>query len=285
VNLEEVEKVVARLQRSLFKTANSHTVGMLKSHLKGSGLQFKEHQVYCHGDDVRFIDWKMLAKTNHPYIKTFEEERNVEIVVIIDVSPTMLFGHKGLSKLQAAIEITCLLNLLAQETSDSVTTILFHDEIVRLPTSVGRKGIIYLISELQKRNIMLEDGRYNLLLERPKGPSMKMREATVKQYMARKKEVILLSDFHDFLNRETMRSILVRRNVHPFKIVSPIDVQAKLPYSIFGKNIASVDSGAKKTGYINSMSPKQLTEEEKRYYYKILNVKNNYLEEFVRELM
>lgn len=88
---------------------------MLKTNIKGTGLQFKEHQVYNFGDDIRFIDWKILAKTSHPYVKTFNEERNVEIVVVIDASTTMMTGYNGVSKLQAAIEICCLLYLLAKK--------------------------------------------------------------------------------------------------------------------------------------------------------------------------
>src|SRR5688572_28915781 len=109
MNIQEVRKVVGRIKSHLFKNSNSYAIGMLRSHFRGSGLQVKEHQVYMAGDDVRFIDWRMLAKTGNPYIKTFEEERNVEIVVVIDVGPTMYIGHKGVSKLQAAVEVCCLL--------------------------------------------------------------------------------------------------------------------------------------------------------------------------------
>ena len=82
MNISEVRKVVGRLKASLFKRANSHSIGMLKTNVRGTGLQFKEHQVYTHGDDVRFIDWKILAKTSHPYVKTFVEERNLETKLI-----------------------------------------------------------------------------------------------------------------------------------------------------------------------------------------------------------
>ena len=77
MKINEVRKIVGRLRVNLFKRANSFSIGMLKTQFRGTGLQFKEHQVYSFGDDVRFIDWKILAKTNHPYIKTFEEERNI----------------------------------------------------------------------------------------------------------------------------------------------------------------------------------------------------------------
>ncbi|MBY0416420.1 MAG: DUF58 domain-containing protein, partial [Bdellovibrionales bacterium] len=105
MNITEVRKVVGKLRANLFRKANSHSIGMLKTNIRGTGLQFKEHQVYTFGDDIRFIDWKILAKTSNPYVKTFNEERNVEIVVVIDASATMITGYNGVSKLQAAIEI------------------------------------------------------------------------------------------------------------------------------------------------------------------------------------
>jgi len=138
MNIAEVRKVVGRIKTNLFKSANAHSVGMLKTNFKGTGLQFKEHQVYTFGDDIRFIDWKILAKTSNPYVKTFNEERNVEIVVVIDASSTMLMGYKGVSKLQAAIEICCLLYLLAKDTNDFVHALIVADEIVHIPKNLVR---------------------------------------------------------------------------------------------------------------------------------------------------
>ena len=84
MNLVEIEKVVGKLQNQLFKKANHYSVGAFKSHFRGAGLQFREHQIYNPGDDVRFIDWKLSAKSvGKTYVKTFEEDRNVEVVVVI----------------------------------------------------------------------------------------------------------------------------------------------------------------------------------------------------------
>jgi uncharacterized protein (DUF58 family) len=161
VKLNEVRKTVGRIKASLFKNSNSFSIGMLKSHFKGSGLQFKEHQVYTFGDDIRFIDWNMLAKTNEAFVKTFEEERNIEITVVLDASRSMLTGVDGVSKLQASIEITCLLFLLAKETNDFVHVLVIGDELIDIPKSQGDKGISYLISNLEKYGILDETGIVN----------------------------------------------------------------------------------------------------------------------------
>ena len=104
-----------------------------------------------------------MARSNTPYIKTFEEERNVEIIVFIDLSLGMFMGYKGVSKLQAAISIACLISLLAKETNDCVQIVLSGDSEIILPKSNGKKSIIYLVKELRKLNIMKEDGQINFL--------------------------------------------------------------------------------------------------------------------------
>ena len=146
MDIEAVKRTVLRIKTQLFKNSNTYSIGMLKSHFRGSGLQFKEHQIYCAGDDVRFIDWKIVAKTGVPYIKTFDEERNVEIVVMIDASSTMLSGFNGVSKLQASIEICCLLYLLAKETGDFVHAIIVSDGIINIRKLAGYEGVVNLIS-------------------------------------------------------------------------------------------------------------------------------------------
>ena len=161
MNLKEVERVVGSIQTQLFKNSNSFSVGMLKSHFKGAGLQFKEHQVYNPGDDVRFIDWKLSAKTNTTFVKTFEEERNVEIHIFLDLSETMLTGFKGVSKLQASIELTCLLYLLADKSKDRVSVIIVHEKPVILPLASGHEGIVLFISQLQKIGVLNHKGKVN----------------------------------------------------------------------------------------------------------------------------
>ena len=163
MNFVGIRKAVGRIKGQLFKNSNSFSIGMLKSHFRGTGLKFKEHQVYTHGDDVRFIDWKLFAKTGQPYIKTFEEERNVEIVEVIDAGPSMLNGEDGISKLQASIEICCLLYILAKETGDYIHTLILTDEVINIPKLAGDEGIVRLIATLEDKNILDTNGKVNIL--------------------------------------------------------------------------------------------------------------------------
>ncbi|MCT4642553.1 MAG: DUF58 domain-containing protein [Bacteriovoracaceae bacterium] len=273
MNLKEIERVVAGIQTHLFRNSNSFSIGMLKSNFKGAGLQFKEHQVYTPGDDVRFIDWKLSAKSSNTYVKTFEEERNIEIIPFLDITNTMFMGYKGVSKLQAAIEIVCLLYLLAEKTKDKIKPIIYTGKSQILPPQAGKEGITFFISILEKKNILLDSGKVNL--EYSLDVKDSKREGLLKSLVARGKEVVYLSDFSDFDNIELINKLLYRRNMHCFKVMSPIDNMKKMPYSIFTNiNNKNITVRANTSG-----------EKELKGRFKKLDVSQRYLETFIREML
>lgn len=276
MNLKEIEKVVGSLQTHLFRNSNSFSVGMLKSHFRGAGLQFKEHQVYNPGDDVRFIDWKLSAKTNTTFIKTFEEERNIEIYSVIDLSESLLTGYKNVSKLQAAIEITCLLYLLAEKTKDKIIPVLFTDRIHVFPVSSGRAGITLLVSQLEKIGILKDDGKINLNFEFESIVDEKKKLSYLKSLLARGKEVVYLSDFGNTEDFDSYNKLFYRRNLHCMKLESPLDNLEKLPYLVFGKK-------KKKSFLSRQFSNNKRNELHGRF--KSINVSDRYLEKFVREML
>ena len=253
---------------------------MLKTNIKGTGLQFKEHQVYTHGDDIRFIDWKILAKTSHPYVKTFNEERNIEIVVVIDASATMLTGYNNISKLQAAIEICCLLYLLAKETNDFVHTLIVTDEVISVPKLSGDKGITHFISILEEKNILTENGKVNISREINNNPDSQEKYIAIMKHLSRKREIILLSDFNDFIEVEVLKKILVRSNVHCFQLISPLDEAKEMPFSLH------VSHGFGKTKGLGKFNLNGMRELKNQFGKKMktLRVKDKYLEVFIKEM-
>jgi uncharacterized protein (DUF58 family) len=280
MNITEVRKVVGKIKSNLFKNANSHSIGMLKTNFKGTGLQFKEHQVYTFGDDVRFIDWKILAKTSNPYVKTFNEERNVEIVVVIDASTTMLMGYNGVSKLQAAIEICCLLYLLSKDTNDFVHVLIVSDEIVHVPKKSGEAGITHLISTLEDKKILNPDGLVNLNREMGEDVDKMQKYMQIMKHLNRKREIVLLSDFNDFIETTVLKKILFRSNVHCFQLLSPLDEAKSLPYSLFASSHKSKSGGL---GQYDLTGKKDLSSEFGKKF-KRLRVQEKYLENFIKEL-
>ncbi|WP_372651938.1 DUF58 domain-containing protein [Halobacteriovorax sp.] len=279
MNLKNVREIVGGIKGSLFKNSNGYSIGMLKSHFKGSGLQFKEHMVYSHGDDVRFIDWNLTAKTQSTFVKTFEEERNVEIVVVLDLSASMFLGYKGVSKLQASLEICCLLFLLASETKDHVQVIILGESVVSLPKATGEKGIAMLVAKLEELNVLKKNGKINSEYPYELSDEQVDKERALK-YLRRNKEVVILSDFINFLSAEELKKIAYKKHVHCFRIIGPLDEAVKHSYSVYTKDYTG-------TGVLGQVHRTKVEEFEdvlgKRV--KKINVKDRYLEEFIKEMM
>ncbi|PIK14462.1 DUF58 domain-containing protein [Halobacteriovorax sp. JY17] len=280
MNLKSVREIVGGIKGALFKNSNGFSIGMLKSHFKGSGLQFKEHMVYSHGDDVRFIDWNLTAKTQNTFVKTFEEERNVEIVVVLDLSASMFLGYKGVSKLQASIEICCLLFLLSSETSDYVQVIILGEVITSLPKASGEKGIAILVSKLEEIGVLNSSGKVNINYPyENEGIESVDKEKSLK-YLRRNKEVVILSDFVSFLSAEELKKLAFRKHVHCFRVIGPLDEAARKSYNLYTK---SRDG----SGALAEIHKKKIEELEDILGKRIkkLNVKDRYLEEFIKEMM
>jgi hypothetical protein len=280
MNIIEVRKIVGEIKAQLFKKSNSYSIGMLKSSFRGTGLQFKEHRQYTHGDDVRFIDWKILAKTGHPFIKTFEEERNVQIAVVIDTGPSMMYGWNGVSKLQAALEITCMLYLLANETNDFIHAILLGDEIIDVPVGNGEKGIVQLIASLTRHGLIDEGGKLklNYNVNSSGTENIKAKEIAIKKHIARNREVIILSDWLEWLDMGSHRQITANKNSHCFRLVAPLDRSSKVPIAL--------KAGL---GFFSGIQSFRANEEDfiddRKNRIKNLDLKERYLDQFVREMI
>jgi|SRR5690554_210070 len=270
MNLKEIERVVSLIQASVFKRANSHTTGMIKSHFRGSGLQFREHQVYVPGDDVRFIDWKVSAKSSNIYLKTFEEDRNVEINVFLDLTSTLSYGDKGVSKLQASVEIIALLYLLAGQTHDLVKVTIWSDTTISLPPKKGKEGLTIFISILEKLNVLDKDGNYLIEREYEQNISEQEKVAQLKAALARRKEVVYLGDGYSFEDKAIIDSLISMRNFHFFKIVSPLDLGG-VPSYLFKSR-----KGSQWIGESSDYTDRRI---------KIVRVDDRYLDRFVRELV
>ncbi|MFG1494054.1 DUF58 domain-containing protein [Halobacteriovorax sp. ZH4_bin.1] len=277
----EVHQIVQNMKNSLFKRANSFSIGMLKSHFRGTGLKFKEHQVYVHGDDVRFIDWKMVAKTNTPYIKTFEEERNVEITILLDCSPGMVIGHNGKSKLAAAFEIISLLYLLSEKTHDYIETIIcLNDRVVRVQKKRGEAGLVAFVDALRKSSVINKAGEIDTeYLVSQKERNFEKFDAELVREFYKKREVVILSDFYEFLSPETLKRLTARKHVHAFRLLCPLDTSNEFRFSVIGR-IAGKGSGkvdAKLKGKVEPLNY--------GFRLKDINVGDRYLEDFVKEML
>lgn len=228
MDIKEIERVVGSVQQAVFRNANSIAIGVLRSRFKGAGLQFREHQVYAPGDDVRFIDWKLSAKTGHVYVKTFEEDRNVEICVVIDITKTSFYGSRGISKLQMALEICGLLYILAGKTQDNVRAIILWDgKKIELLPKRGREGLTQFVTVLERENILGKEGRIDI------GQHSKLRVvpssvilASLRQHLSRRKEVIYLGDMLSFPKTDEAKKLTTDKHFHAVRLLSPLDLKS-----------------------------------------------------------
>lgn len=280
MNLKEIERVVGMIQAHIFRNSNAYATGMLKSHFRGSGLQFREHQVYVPGDDVRFIDWKLSARSTNVYVKTFEEERNVEIVVFIDLSHTLFYGYEGVSKLQAMIDIVALLYLLAGETHDIIRVVIWSEKTINLPPKKGKEGLTLFISVLEKLGLIDENARVIIKQQGTLNSHTEENKiAQIKSFLARRKEVIYLGDLSLVKNKELWGRILDKKNMHCFRVFSPVDKNDSMPFLFKVKNPVS---GKSMVRDLKGSAEEPMFLKER---FKEIGVHERYLEKFVKELV
>lgn len=123
--------------------------GDYHSAFKGRGMLFSEVREYTYGDDIRNIEWNVTARMNHPYVKVFEEERELTVMLVIDVSQSSYFGTQRMTKNELITEIAAVLSFSAINNNDKVGVILFSDRIEKfIPPKKGRTHILRIISEL-----------------------------------------------------------------------------------------------------------------------------------------
>jgi len=123
--------------------------GEYHSAFKGRGMAFSEVREYQYGDDIRNIDWNVTARFNHPYIKIYEEERELTVMLLIDVSGSGIFGTKTGFKRDVMPEVAAVLSFSAISNNDKIGVIFFSDKVERfIPPQKGRKHILRIIREL-----------------------------------------------------------------------------------------------------------------------------------------
>jgi uncharacterized protein (DUF58 family) len=160
----EASELLKRVRKIEIKTRGltQHIfAGQYHSAFKGKGMTFSEVREYQYGDDIRNVDWNVTARFNHPYIKVYEEERELTVMLLVDVSASGNFGSQHQMKRNMLAEIAAVLAFSAIQNNDKVGVILFSDRIEKfIPPKKGRSHILRIIRELidytpvsQKTNI------------------------------------------------------------------------------------------------------------------------------------
>ena len=148
----ETTELLKRVRRIEIKTrglSNNIFAGEYHSAFKGRGMAFSEVREYQYGDDIRDIDWNVTARFHKPYVKMFEEERELTVMLLVDVSGSLDFGTVKQMKRDMVTEIAATLAFSAMQNNDKIGVIFFSDKIEKfIPPKKGRKHILYIIREL-----------------------------------------------------------------------------------------------------------------------------------------
>ena len=148
----ETSELIAKVRKIEIKTrglSSNIFAGQYHTAFKGRGMAFSEVREYQYGDEPRDIDWNVTARMNKPYSKVFEEERELTVMLMVDVSDSLNFGTQVMMKREMVTEIAATLAFAAIENNDKVGLVFFSDRIEKfIPPKKGRRHILYLIREL-----------------------------------------------------------------------------------------------------------------------------------------
>lgn len=149
LSIPEILKKVRELEIISRRLTTHMFTGEYHSAFKGRGMSFREVREYSHGDDVRFIDWNVSARYSHPFTKVFEEERELTVILLVDISASALFGTVSQRKKDMITEIGAVLTFSAINNDDKVGVIFFTDKIEKyIPPKKGKQHALYIVREL-----------------------------------------------------------------------------------------------------------------------------------------
>ena len=205
--VKELEIKSKRLTRHLF-------TGEYHSAFKGRGMLFKEVREYQHGDDIRFIDWNVSARFGHTFSKLFEEERELTVMLLVDISASSLFGTVHARKKDIITEICAVLAFSAVANNDKVGVVFFTDKVEKyIPPKKGKQHVLYIVREL-------------LTMEpKKKGTSLKEGIRFFNNSTRQKSIAFILSDFVDDKYEDALKVAGKKHDVTGIKVYDKMDMQ------------------------------------------------------------
>ncbi|WP_040252508.1 DUF58 domain-containing protein [Psychroserpens mesophilus] len=260
MDTKELLKKVRKIEIKTRRLSDHIFGGEYHSTFKGRGMTFSEVRQYQFGDDVRNIDWNVTARYNEPYVKVFEEERELTMMLMVDISGSKLFGTVDQFKNEIATEIAATLAFSATQNNDKIGLILFSDEIeLYIPPKKGRSHVLRIIREL----IEFE----------PKSKRTNISEALkfLSNVMKKKAIVFVLSDF---IADDYSQTLKIAANKHD---ITGIRIYDKHEESI--PNLGMVQMQDEESGeliLVNTSSKKVRTNYSAYYYEKVDFYKNTF---------
>ena len=249
----ETSEIIKKVHKIEIKTrglSSNIFAGQYHSAFKGRGMAFSEVREYQFGDDVRDIDWNVTARFHRPYVKVFEEERELTVMLLIDVSGSLDFGTQKQMKRDMVTEIAATIAFSAIQNNDKIGVVFFSDKIEKyIPPKKGRKHILYIIREM--------------LDFQPESKRTDVKQAVefLSSVQKRRTTAFILSDF--YVRDDFQQSLQICNRKHDVVAIQVYDQRAKELPDVGLMKVVDAETGFEQ--YIDTSS-KRLRQAYQRYW-------------------
>ena len=240
----ETSEIIKKVRKIEIKTrglSSNIFAGQYHSAFKGRGMAFSEVREYQFGDDVRDIDWNVTARFHRPYVKVFEEEREMTVMLLIDVSGSLDFGTQKQMKRDMVTEIAATLAFSAIQNNDKIGVIFFSDKIEKyIPPKKGRKHILYIIREM--------------LDFKPESTRTDVKQAIefLSSVQKRRTTAFILSDF--YVRGDFLQSLQIANRKHDVVAIQVYDQRARELPDVGLMKVVDAETGYEQ--YVDTSSKK-----------------------------
>lgn len=241
-NDEQIEEMMARVRKLELKArrlVRESFSGEYLSSFRGQGLDFDDFREYQHGDEIRFIDWNVTARMNAPFVRKFREERELAVILAVDVSGSADYGSVSLSKREIAAETAAVLGFSALHNGDKVGLLIFAKEpILFIPPEKGSRHLLRMIREI--------------LVAKPDKPGTSVADACdfLIRTLRRKSLVFMISDFFSDPLEKPLGKLSRKHETIALRILDPLEI--KLPNA--GK-VVMIDPETGFESLVNTSNP------------------------------
>ena len=246
----EIIKKVRKIEIKARGLSSNIFAGQYHSAFKGRGMAFSEVREYQFGDDVRDIDWNVTARFHRPYVKVFEEERELTVMLLIDVSGSLDFGTQKQMKRDMVTEIAATIAFSAIQNNDKIGVVFFSDKIEKyIPPKKGRKHILYIIREM--------------LDFQPESKRTDVKQAVefLSSVQKRRTTAFILSDF--YVRNDFLQSLQIVNRKHDVVAIQVFDQRAKELPDVGLMKVVDAETGFEQ--YVDTGS-KRLRQAYQRYW-------------------
>lgn len=259
MNTTDILKKVRKIEIKTRGLSQNIFAGQYHSAFKGRGMAFSEVREYQFGDDVRDIDWNVTARFHRPYVKVFEEERELTVMLLIDVSGSLDFGTTKQMKRDMATEIAATIAFSAIQNNDKIGVIFFSDHIEKyIPPKKGRRHILYIIREMLTWDI---DNGENHEGEHLRKTDIGQALKYFTRMMKRRCTAFVLSDFYD--HKDFQQPLQIANRKHDVIALQVYDPRAKTLPDVGLMKVRDAETGHEM--YIDTSS-KRLRQVHTRYW-------------------